>query len=101
MFLHHLDSSSCVLCCIYLSFYKSPKSIIPPVCWELYAIPSESGHGHMVWCVCNMLISNSSLFNSSDDEALKGFINAVLSGEPRCLYVQYSSGSSISEVFCE
>lgn len=100
MFLHHFDSSCCVLCCIFLSFYKSPKSIIPPVCWELFAIPSESGCGHMVWCVCNMLISNNSLFNSSHHETLKRFIIVVLSGDPRCLYVQYSNGISISEVFC-
>lgn len=101
MFLHHLDSSSCVLCSIFFSFYKSPKSVILSVCWELYAIPSESGRGHMVWCVCNnMLISNSSLFNSSDHETLKRFIDAVFSGEPDCLYVQYSNGISISEVFC-
>lgn len=101
MFLHHLDSSSCVLCSIFLSSYKSSKSVILPVWWELYAIPSESGHGHMVWCVCNnMLISNSSLFNSSDHETLKRFIDAMSSGEPHCLYVQYSNGISISEVFC-
>lgn len=54
----------------------------------------------MVWVVCNMLISNSSLFNSSDHETLKRFINAVLSGEPQCLDVHYSNGISISEVFC-
>lgn len=92
--------SSCVLCCIFLSFSKSPNSVIPPVCWVLRAIPSESGHGHMVWCVCILLINNSSLFNSSGRKTFKRFINVLLSGEPLCLNVQYGSDAFNSKVFC-
>lgn len=102
MFLHQLGVFFflCVLCCVFVSSSKSPKSIIPPVDWVLYAIPSEPGCGHMVWYVCILLINNSSLFNSLDHKTFKRFINVVLSGEPLCVNVQYSNDAFNSKVFC-